>query len=137
MNEIEIKKFLYKSKGTAFLNRYCKGKLYYVIRLEDGIYEFPMNTVENTKFITTDPKSSLAHAYEVSETEDLSTYHTSHFDEVQICNLVNPQKDIQTIRLSTDLGDTEFKTGIKSSELIRWITKALKLGELIKVGQTL
>jgi hypothetical protein len=40
--------------------------------------------------------------------------------------------DVVTIELSHDLGDTTFAE-IKGSDLNRWISKAIKNGEFIKV----
>ena len=36
------------------------------------------------------------------------------------------REEIQTLKLSSDLGETEFKVEIKGSELARWISKAIK-----------
>lgn len=96
MNEIEIKKDLYKSKAMAKFSHYCKGNLHYNLELIDGIYQFPIATVEYN--------------------EDGSTFHAG------------------SLELSSDLGDTSFDVEIKGSELIRWISKAIKNGVLIKVG---
>lgn len=42
----EVKKELYKSKAMAKLSHYTSGNLYYNVGLEDGIYQFPISTVE-------------------------------------------------------------------------------------------
>ena len=42
----EIKKDLYKSKAMAKLSHYVSGNLYYTVELADGIYQFPIATVE-------------------------------------------------------------------------------------------
>lgn len=47
MNEIEIKKDLYKSKAMAKFSHYKAGELFYNVELIDGIYQFPISTVEN------------------------------------------------------------------------------------------
>ena len=41
---------------------------------------------------------------------------------------------VPSIKLSEDLGTTEFGNQIKGSELNRWISKAIDKGEFIKVG---
>jgi hypothetical protein len=43
-------------------------------------------------------------------------------------------REIESIKLSEDLGTTEFGALIKGSELNRWISKAIDKGEFIKVG---
>jgi hypothetical protein len=42
----EIKKDLYKSKAMAKLSHYVSGNLYYTVELADGVYQFPIATVE-------------------------------------------------------------------------------------------
>ena len=42
----EIKKDLYKSKAMAKLSHYVSGNLYYTVELTDGVYQFPIATVE-------------------------------------------------------------------------------------------
>jgi hypothetical protein len=47
MEKNEIKKYLYKKKELmAIFNYYLSGNLYYSIQLEDGVYQFPISTVE-------------------------------------------------------------------------------------------
>jgi hypothetical protein len=40
------KKDLYKSKAMAKFSHYVSGNLYYKVELADGIYQFPIATVE-------------------------------------------------------------------------------------------
>lgn len=47
MNELEVKKELFKSKVMAKLSHYVSGNLYYTIELEDGVYQFPIATIES------------------------------------------------------------------------------------------
>jgi hypothetical protein len=48
----DIKKDLYKSKAMAKLSHYVSGNLYYIVELTDGVYQFPISTVEvNTEII--------------------------------------------------------------------------------------
>lgn len=46
MNSNDIKKELYKSKAMAKLSHYVSGNLYYTVELSDGMYQFPISTVE-------------------------------------------------------------------------------------------
>lgn len=42
----KVKKDLYKSKAMAKISHYVSGNLYYNVELNDGIYQFPIATVE-------------------------------------------------------------------------------------------
>lgn len=42
----DVKKQLYKSKEQAIFSHYVSGNLYYNVKLEDGIYQFPIETIE-------------------------------------------------------------------------------------------
>ncbi len=44
------------------------------------------------------------------------------------------REEIQTLKLSSDLGTTIFKSEIRGSELARWISKAIKNETFIKLG---
>jgi hypothetical protein len=44
------------------------------------------------------------------------------------------REEIQTLRLSSDLGTTRFESEIRGSELSRWISKAIKAETFIKLG---
>lgn len=46
MEKNEIKKDLYKSKNLAKFSHYVSGNLYYKVELQDGLYQFPIKTVE-------------------------------------------------------------------------------------------
>ena len=102
----EMKKDLYKSKAMAKFSHYQKGKLYYNIKIGEITYQFPISTIE---FNTIKIKIDL---------ED-GSYAAD---------------DYTAMDLSSDLGETTFNSEIKGSELIRWIDKASKIGELIKIG---
>ncbi len=43
----EVKKDLYKSKNMAKFSHYTSGNLYYTVELSNGIYQFPIATVED------------------------------------------------------------------------------------------
>lgn len=63
----EVKKELMKSKVNAKFSHYVSGNLYYTVELADGIYQFPISTVDNY-YSRTDETEGL---YELSE--DLGT----------------------------------------------------------------
>lgn len=44
------------------------------------------------------------------------------------------REEIQTLKLSSDLGTTTFDAKIRGSELARWISKAIKNERFIKLG---
>ncbi len=46
INATEVKKELYISKVSAKFSHYTAGNLYYKIELSDGLYQFPIATVE-------------------------------------------------------------------------------------------
>jgi len=46
LTETDVKKQLYKSKAEAVFSHYVSGNLYYTVQLEDGTYQFPIETVE-------------------------------------------------------------------------------------------
>jgi hypothetical protein len=47
MDSNEVKKDLYKSKAMANFSHYVSGNLYYKVELADGIYQFPISTIES------------------------------------------------------------------------------------------
>lgn len=89
MNAEAVKKEVIKSRVPANIKYYAAGNLYYTIRLSDGLYQFPISTIE------------------INE---------------------------GTINLSLDLGTTAFESEIKGSYLNRWIERAIKNNEFIKIG---
>lgn len=82
----EVKKYLYKSKAPAHFSHYVSGNLYYVITLEDGLYQFPIPTVENL--------------YE-------------DWDKPLTNGMIIPTKKVVGVKLSSDLGTTTFDAEIK------------------------
>lgn len=46
INETEVKKDLFKSKAMAGFSHYTAGNLYYQVELADGVYQFPISTIE-------------------------------------------------------------------------------------------
>lgn len=49
MKANDVKKELLKSKVMAKFSHYCSGNLYYTVELSDGLYQFPLETVEPSK----------------------------------------------------------------------------------------
>jgi hypothetical protein len=49
MKATEVYKQLLKSKVMAKFSHYCSGNLYYTVQLEDGIYQFPIKTIEGVE----------------------------------------------------------------------------------------
>jgi hypothetical protein len=47
LNETQVKKDLFKSKAMAVFSHYMGGNLYYQVDLADGVYQFPIATIES------------------------------------------------------------------------------------------
>ena len=45
INKIKVE--LYKSKQMAKFSHYVSGNLYYTVELSDGVYQFPISTIED------------------------------------------------------------------------------------------
>ena len=58
-----VKKELYKSKVNAKFSHYTSGNLYYTVELTDGVYQFPIKTIEEGPTMNND-ESGLS-MYEV------------------------------------------------------------------------
>jgi len=87
----------------AEFSHYVSGNLYYNIQLEDGVYQFPIPTVEDKV------------EYFLPE--------NSGEDEIEY----------DYIELSSDLGTTSFDRSIKASFLNRWVDKSFDKGEFIRL----
>lgn len=105
----EIKKDLYKSKAMAKLSHYVSGNLYYTVELADGVYQFPISTIEKVK---------------------LTTDENGVYDQSLLWMM---GQDV--IQLSSDLGTTTFESEMKGSDLNRWIAKAVSNGEFTKIRE--
>ena len=80
LNKNEIKKELYKSKVMANFSHYCSGNLYYKVELIDGIYQFPIATIEK------DEEASADADFEINTlSSDLGT--TSFNSEIRASEL--------------------------------------------------
>jgi hypothetical protein len=107
----EIKKELMKTKVMAKFSHYVSGKLFYRVDLLDGLYEFPISTVEEIEV----------------ERETITNDGQGGYETTGLIKVID-------LKLSEDLGDTPFDDEIKGSLLIRWISKAIDNKEMIKVG---
>lgn len=103
----DIKKDLYKSKAMAKFSHYVSGNLYYTVELSDGVYQFPIATVE----------TSLEHIHPENQ------------------GVYDDEPTIETLQLSSDLGTTTFEVEMKGSDLNRWIAKAVSNGEFTKIRE--
>lgn len=101
----EIKKDLYKSKNMAKFSHYSGGKLFYTIDALGTTYMFPIYVTEET-----------------SKTE--KTNLQGYVLDVTINGV---------LQLSADLGETNFGSEIKGSDLNRWIGKAIDADEMINM----
>lgn len=73
MDKNEVKKDLYKSKNIAKLSHYVSGNLYYNVELTDGIYQFPISTVEREKRYYTQGETAIVLEDVMKLSEDLGT----------------------------------------------------------------
>jgi hypothetical protein len=55
MDKNKVKIELYKSKVMAKFSHYVSGNIYYTVQMEDGNYQFPIETVE---YIEIDPQNA-------------------------------------------------------------------------------
>lgn len=112
LTENEIKKDLMRSKSMAKFSHYSGGKLFYNVDLQkeeiSGTYQFPINVVQ----ITT-KEFRLTPGEVESDT--------------------NTNLSLDKMELSEDLGDTNFYSEIRGSELNRWIAKAFNNNQFIKL----
>lgn len=84
-----LKKLVLDKSNVAKFTHYTAGNLYYTVTIEEGTYQFPIETIEK--------------------------------DENNV------------LSLSSDLGTTDFEAEYKASTMMRYIRKAIKSGELIKI----
>jgi hypothetical protein len=91
----------------AKLSHYVSGNLYYTVELADGVYQFPIATVETS--------------LEYTHPENQGVY--------------DDEPTIETLQLSSDLGTTTFESEMKGSDLNRWIAKAVSNGEFTKIRE--
>lgn len=71
--------------------------------------------------------------YKVETLGGVYQFPISTVEKVTITDSFEREK-IPTLRLSEDLGTTEFSSEIKGSDLNRWIAKAIDKEDFIKIG---
>lgn len=118
MNENDVKKDLYKSKNMAKFSHYVSGNLYYRVELADGVYQFPIAIVDYN-----------INEYNIKLNDNLNIIGVDKIKENEITHF-----KLEEVELSSDLGQTRFEAEIKGSDLNRWISKAIKKDEFIKVA---
>ena len=79
MEKNEVTKYLFKNKELmAYFSHYAHGNLYYNVKIEDSVYQFPIETVEEGPTFN-DDESGLS-MYEVSTIVLSSDLGTTRFD---------------------------------------------------------
>ena len=83
MEKNEVKKYLLKNRELmAKFSHYVSGNLYYTVQLEDGLYQFPIPTVEDGPTINNDDSGLSMYELEtVVPSSDLGT--TSFESEIK------------------------------------------------------
>lgn len=56
MKDTEVYKELLKTKVNAKFSHYQSGNLYYLVQLEDGLFQFPIPTIEDVRVLDTGQK---------------------------------------------------------------------------------
>ena len=144
INETEVKKELMRSKVNAKLSHYVSGNIYYTVELADGTYQFPISTIETgtldkifgpcqTKDLDNEGFIGLDGLYTLEEVK-------KYYDRKKIAEdrgdifIDDMLIELQVSKLSEDLGTTTFSNEMRGSELNRWISKAIKNDEFIKIN---
>lgn len=127
VNVNDVKKELYKSKAVAKLSHYTSGNLYYTVVLEDGIYQFPIYTIE---------KNTLISIEILAKSRIIELEKNDEPRAIEVVNEINTLNyELEKIAtLSSDLGTTSFDVEMMGHSLNRWIAKAIDKGEFIKIG---
>ena len=127
INANDVKKDLYKSKVNAKFSHYNSGNLYYTVELADGIYQFPISTIDRVTLEETTKKQIF------TEGEDGTK---EYFNKMLLVDSDDSEniEELRFDRLSSDLGITDFSNEIKGSDLNRWIVKSIEKNEFIKIG---
>lgn len=141
----DVKKELYKTKVNAKFSHYVSGNAYYKVQLTEGVYQFPISTVEKNSLSSIEALVN----YKVGElSKELIKLNP---DEINLVANAEENKDPRVIEirneistlnselekmitLSSDLGTTTFSDEMKGSELNRWIEKAIKNDDFIKIN---
>ncbi len=105
MEATEIQKELMRSKVDATFDHYCAGNLFYNVILNGDTYQFAVPTIEKVT------------EHYIADMGDYSTGRTRDAG----------------IKLSEDLGSTNFDSTVKGTFLWRWIRKSIDKGEFTKL----
>lgn len=145
INETEVKKELMRSKVNAKLSHYVSGNIYYTVELSDGIYQFPISTIDkgeltsieteiNSKIIKLDKQLDVLIPGRINLVANVEKNEDPQV--IQIENEISTLKNEleKMLSLSSDLGTTTFSNEMRGSELNRWIAKAIKKDEFIKIN---
>ena len=81
INVNEVKKELMKSKVNAKFSHYVSGNLYYTVELADGVYQFPISTVDIYEKVDEQFDGTDKIIQEYSLSTDLGT--TSFYNEMR------------------------------------------------------
>lgn len=135
INETEVKKELMRSKVNAKLSHYVSGNIYYTVELADGIYQFPISTVDTGTLSEINDTEMVIDDIEGGGVQD---FDKKIYDKKALQGdnegMVGEYREIEFTRLSSDLGTTTFSNEMRGSELNRWISKAIKKDEFIKIN---
>jgi hypothetical protein len=132
--ENAVKKELYKSKVNAKFSHYVSGNLYYTVELEDGIYQFPISTIDIGTLSEINETDMVINNCDGSGLIDFDKkIYDKKASEGNGEEIVSELIEVEFTRLSSDLGTTLFNSEVKGSDLNRWIAKAIKSNDFIKV----
>lgn len=124
ISPIEVKKELYKKKElTAKFVHFDNHKLYYTIELESGTYMFPISVLDNRTVKIAVDKTDI----EVGKAK-FSAIDAGEVKDEKIVLTVEGEK------AAADVRGAIFGLEVKASELNRWIEKAIKSDDFVKIG---
>lgn len=144
INETEVKKELMKSKVNAKLSHYVSGNIYYTVDLADGTYQFPISTIENDSLVSiialvNNKIIELDKQLDVLIPDRITLEVKEKNEDPKVIEIENEISTLKSelekmLTLSSDLGTTTFSDEMRGSELNRWISKAIKKEEFIKIN---
>lgn len=131
----EVKKDLMKSRVNAKLSHYVSGNLYYTVETLGGIYQFPISTIETGTLSEINETEMVIDDIEMGGVTD---FCKKIYDKKALQGdddgMVGEYVEIEFMKLSSDLGTTTFSNEMRGSELNRWIAKAIKNDDFIKIA---
>lgn len=134
----DVKKELYKNKTImANFSHFENGKLYYTVELESGTYQFPLNVIEKVSVEDLDNTVYTLDEWgnKVRATNDNSfLYQENPEYNPETDNATEAYKTAEFEQSAADLKGASFDSSVKGSELNRWVGKAIKNEEFIKIG---